>query len=123
MKNNSLILIGITLLLGACAPKINYLGNSYTPTQQVEIFFDEKDIKGDYRVMGMIDNEGDDFEEDDPEIVQQAMVEKAKAVGADAILFTGFYNRVVTENNTQVSTLRVVILAILISALTPGQRK
>lgn len=89
MKNLIVVLICFTIC--SCAPRINYLGNSYAPTQNVEIFFDDADIQKDYTVMGVVKNEGSGIELDTPEDVQKAMLKKAKTVGADAILFSGFY--------------------------------
>ncbi len=67
------------------------------------MFFDEADIKKEYSVMGIMKNEGTEFEESDPESVQRAFVTKAKAVGADAILFVGFYNEKQNGEYTDVS--------------------
>ncbi len=88
------------LSISSCSPRINYLGDTYSPTQEVDIFFDEQDIQKEYKVMGVMKNEAEDFELDDAESVKNAMVKKAKAVGADAILFIGFYSEKMTSDPT-----------------------
>ena len=97
MKKIIIYSIGITLLLIiSCSPRINYLGDKLTPTNRVDMYFDEHDITKEYKVMGMMKNEADEFELDDVEAVKKAMLKKAREVGADAILFVGFYSERVT---------------------------
>ena len=106
MKNFIKIISGfIFLLIISCAPQINYLGSNYSPTQDVDIFFDEQDIQKEYKVMGLMKNEGDDLELDDTESVKNAMIKKAKSVGADAILFLGFYSEKVTTESTNIENI------------------
>ena len=68
-------------------------------------FFDEGDILKEYKVMGIMKNEGDEMELDDTESVKNAMVKKAKSVGADAILFLGFYSEKVNNETTNIETI------------------
>lgn len=79
-------------LLG-CSPNIQYLGKSYTPTSDVDVFFDEKDIKREHEVMGTMKNEGSDLELDDMQSIQDAMIKTAKDKGADAVLFTNTFEK------------------------------
>ena len=93
MKNIIIITLGISFLfVVSCSPKINYLGDTYSPTHQVDMYFDENDIKVEYKVIGMMKNEANELEIDDVEDVKKAMLKKAREVGADAILFIGFYS-------------------------------
>ena len=94
------VLISILSFLTSCSPTINYLGQRYTPTNKVDLYFDEADVKQNYSVMGRMNNEAGEFESDDIEEVQEAMIEKAKSVGADAILFIGFYTDKVNGQNS-----------------------
>jgi hypothetical protein len=81
-------LLSIALFLGiGCAPRIAYMGDSYSPTYNVDVFYDINDIEQDYRVIGLARNEGDEIERDDLPSIRDAMIEKARSVGADAILF------------------------------------
>ena len=93
MKNLIKIILVFSIFLTiSCSPKINYLGDSYIPTQNVDMFFDEHDIQKEYKVIGLMKNEAAELEIDDVEKVKQAMIKKAKSVGADAILYIGFYS-------------------------------
>ncbi len=106
MKNLIKITSGFFfLLIISCSPQINYLGSNYPPTQDVDIFFDEQDIQKDYKVMGMMKNEGSEMELDDTESVKNAMIKKAKSVGADAILFLEFYSEKVTNETTNIENI------------------
>ena len=65
-----------------------YLGSSYTPTKNVDVFVDVSTIKKSYTIMGKTFIETDAFT--NLERVQQKAVEKAKQKGADAILFQDY---------------------------------
>ena len=68
-------------------------------------FFDERDIEKEYKVMGVMKNEGAEIELDDTESVKNAMIKKAKSVGADAILFLGFYSEKVNNETTNIENI------------------
>jgi uncharacterized protein YbjQ (UPF0145 family) len=61
------------------------LGDSYQSSDSVEIYYDEKEVKKEYKVMGRMTN--DKFMEYDIDLIKRKMIEKAKLVGADAIIF------------------------------------
>jgi len=65
-----------------------YLGSSYTPTKNVDVFVEVSTIKKPYTVMGKTFIETDSFT--NLERVQQKAIEKAKQKGADAILFQDY---------------------------------
>ena len=73
--------------VAGCSPRIFYLGETYPPYQphNIEVYFDEKQINRSYQVMGTLADSGGSLASQ--EKVQQAMIDKAKAVGADAIVF------------------------------------
>ena len=56
MKSNILIFALFTIL-SSCV-YIDYLGNKYSPTPHVRLYFDEADIAEDYEVMGILTAEG-----------------------------------------------------------------
>ena len=76
----------VFLIFSSCSPKISYMGNSHMPTYDVDVYYDEKDIELEYSVMGIARNEGDMFENDDLNEIRNALIKKAREVGADAIL-------------------------------------
>ena len=63
------------------------------------MYFDEHDITKKYKVIGMMKNEADELEIDDVEDVKKAMLKKAREVGADAILFMGFYSERINQDH------------------------
>jgi ABC-type sugar transport system substrate-binding protein len=85
MKNRkSFKLLQIALLfLAACAP--SYLGKTYSPTQNVDIYLDQADIKKPYTIMGNTETE---VMLKTTERTQQELIDLAKAKGADGIILS-----------------------------------
>lgn len=98
-----LLLIPLIGLI-SCKPTINYLGSKYPPTTHVDVYFDENDIERSYKVIGRMKNEGGELELSEPEEIQRAMIEKAKSVGADAILYHGIYQEKILGESTEINT-------------------
>jgi hypothetical protein len=87
MKNYHLFLIGLCLLLSSCGLLVqaSYFGDTLaTPTTNVDVYYSAHDVKKDYKVIGHLTcpNTGQGP-------VTKALISKAKAVGADAIVITG----------------------------------
>lgn len=80
------IFISSAILLVGCA-KSNYIGKTYPPTTNVELFMDENAITREYELMGHIVLDGDVYVSSDK--LQSKMIEEAKERGADAILIEG----------------------------------
>lgn len=99
-----IILCALLISLMSCKPTLNYIGNTFAPTTNVEIFFSESDIIKEYAIMGKMRNSGNEHEIDQAEKVQAVMIEKARSVGADAIIFHGMYQEKVLGETTDSST-------------------
>lgn len=100
-KISPLILLMI-LFLTACGGDdvdVNYLGDSYTPTSHVDVYFSEDDVTEGYLVMGHATADSDDTE-----ALQETLIEKARESGADGIIFEGF-DRVETGEQSIVSDI------------------
>ena len=85
--------LAIFLLFAAvsCSPRINYLGDSFSPTASIDTYYDEADIERDYRVMGLIS--GDNKQSiHDLNGLKNKMIEEAMARGADGILFFNLFS-------------------------------
>jgi 5,10-methylenetetrahydrofolate reductase len=86
MKNHHLFLIVFCLLLSSCGlVSANYFGDTLAaPTTNVDVYYSAHDVKKDYKVIGHLTctNVGQDA-------TTRALTNKAKAVGADAIVITG----------------------------------
>lgn len=85
-----LFAIFTVLLFFSCTPRISYLGESYGPTSNVDVFYDEGDIQRDYTVMGLISADTVDRLPQSTEKIRDAMIQKAKDQGADAIILLNF---------------------------------
>jgi hypothetical protein len=84
MKNLSLIQsVGIFALTLAtsCAPA--YFGKTYSPTQNVDVYFDAADVKREHEVMGTTDI-GQGFSS--LNAMQQKVIELGKSQGADGVV-------------------------------------
>jgi hypothetical protein len=74
--------------LCSCASQINYLGESYPPTANVEFFFSSADIKRPYKIMGKAIATPGVFSEDNA--FQNDIMMSARMHGADAILVESY---------------------------------
>lgn len=79
----------IIISMVSCSPRMNYLGDVYPPTTDVDVFYDEGDIEKDFKVIGQLnaDNSNNSFLDLDD--VKNKMIEEAKVRGADGIWFLG----------------------------------
>lgn len=78
------------LCFSACGTRLNYVGESRTPTAQVEVFVDANSIKRPYTIMGKGYLIGTSLNKSRYEILQKKAVKKARANGADAVLFSDY---------------------------------
>lgn len=74
-------IIVFSLFLVSCAP-INYLGDTYPATSKVDVYYDAKDIKQDYKVFGHLSMS---FSNNSAK-VKKTLSEKAQSLGADGII-------------------------------------
>ncbi len=65
---------------------VNYVGKSFEPSLNVDIFYSKKEIPKEYSVIGHAISAGQIFVSVDK--LQTNMIKKAKTKGADAILIT-----------------------------------
>jgi hypothetical protein len=84
-KNSLLLLISFAIALTSCGNKIIYYGRSYQPTQNVDIFFRESDVKEANEIMGKVTLEMSAKKSSDK--VQSKLMKRAMDKGADAIIF------------------------------------
>lgn len=81
-----MLAIPALLFIAACA-HVDYIGESYPPTPQVDVFFAEKDVPRDYRVMGKVLAQANELVS--AEKLQAKIMKKAQEKGADAVVLTG----------------------------------
>jgi len=89
-----ILYIGLICFLSSCAiqvtPKMDYLGANYTPTKEIDIYVDERSIDHQYKIIGKGYPHLDIFTQS-IEKLQETAVEKAKKIGANAILIKDYY--------------------------------
>ena len=91
-------LLVLVLFVIACAERVDYLGNSYAPTTNIELFFSEDDVEEDYVEMGRaIAHAGTNVSTEE---LLEDLKETAREKGADAIIIHDF-GRVVVGDTTR----------------------
>lgn len=82
----NLALGALALAVSGCAT-VDYVGETYAPTERTDMYFDAKDVPRPYKVMGQMTIDEDEYA--DSQAMQADMKKEAMARGADAVLFTG----------------------------------
>ena len=83
-----LSVLALAALAAVSCTNIDYLGKSYPPTPNVDVYYSLDDIEGEYEVMGHLTASAGTFVS--TEKMQEKIVEKARANGADAVVILGF---------------------------------
>jgi hypothetical protein len=86
MKTRWLMLAALAVIVSSCA-HLDYAGQSFPPTQQVDLFFSEANVGREYMVMGELTGTGDQLVS--TQKLQDQMVEKAREKGADGVVILG----------------------------------
>jgi hypothetical protein len=79
---NLLIAIGISLLLSSCY--VTYIGDKFSPSASVDVFYSAHDVTKPYKVIGHMT-----FQNLGKDAVKDKFVKYGKSIGADAIVITG----------------------------------
>jgi hypothetical protein len=81
----------LSLLLISCGTIVDYVGNSYTPSNKVDVFVTLSSVKKEYQIIGK------GYADDSPlllrrigEKIQKKAIQKAKSKGADAIVIQDY---------------------------------
>lgn len=93
MRIRTISLLALAVLMTVSCTKIDYVGKSYTPTENVDIYFSLEDITGSYEVMGHLTATAGDFV--GSEKMQEDILKKAREKGADAVVILGLNHYVV----------------------------
>ena len=98
----SVLVLSMLLFVAACGGDdidVDYLGDSYTPTSHVDVYFSEDDVIEGYLVIGHATADGGEAAD-----LQETLIEKARENGADGIIFEEF-DRVKTGEQTIVNDI------------------
>lgn len=86
-KMVSVLLIAATFSLHACV-SVSYVGDRYQPTEQVDVYYAERDVKSEYRVIGHLSEKVSGLNGE--ERAKQQIIAKCREVGADGVIIVGF---------------------------------
>lgn len=75
---------GLLFVLASCAGVL-YLGDTLPATTSVKVYYDAKDVKQDYKVIGHLAQTISGTPKMDE--IKEKIIEKAKAIGADGVIF------------------------------------
>jgi len=110
MNINSLKFTGLPVLVKLLAigcANVNYVGKSFEPTTNVDLYFSKEDIEKEYTVMGHAIGSGTS----DSNEIQKALIEEAKEKGTDAVLIIGIGNPLLsTEDSNPKSEVKASFL-------------
>src|SRR5262245_50166162 len=76
----------VVALLSGCA-HLDYVGESYPPTSQVDVFYSEQNVPRPYTAIGEVIATGDMLVSTDK--LQHKIRDEARKHGADAVVLTG----------------------------------
>ncbi len=94
--------IALAVLLTVSCTKIDYVGKSYSPTTEVDIYFSLDDVKGSYEVMGHLTATAGTFVSS--EKMQEEILKKAQEKGADAVVILGLDHYVTNSGSSWTET-------------------
>lgn len=108
-KKQHFFVILLTLLFLQCSPRLNYIGNYNSPTENVSIFFNADEIEQKYTVMGLLNTIFvPSFFSSNEENLTNSIIEKAKQVGADAVLITRFSSETHQELKEDINSKQII---------------
>lgn len=105
MKRLITLLAFLIVCLGCASININYIGQSYPPTEHVDLYFSEGDINKNYKVVGRIlatANPDEIFFSDEKFI--EKILEKAHEKGADGVVILDFGQIVAGTSTSRTET-------------------
>jgi hypothetical protein len=78
-----IIILSLSIFIIQCA-QVNYVGKTYTPTTDIDVYYSEHEIEKEYTSIGQAMGSGGFLVSN--EKIQEKLVAKARAVGADAVI-------------------------------------
>jgi hypothetical protein len=85
---HNIYFILLSILLVSCTTSIRYIGQTRPVTKKVDVYIAEQSIRQEFEYIGKGYISG--FGYQNPETIQQRAVQKAKTVGADAVLIKDY---------------------------------
>ncbi|MEO8854023.1 MAG: hypothetical protein ABI359_09600 [Ginsengibacter sp.] len=87
MRNWFLISLVASIFVFGCTLPVHYMGRSYPPTTNVDIYYSPHDVKKDYEVIGKVNITAPNLPK-----AQNGILNEAKRRGADGVIYTNMQN-------------------------------
>src|SRR5262245_4448034 len=97
----------LMIFFSSCVAHINYMGDSFPPTKAPDFYVDEKSIDKPYKVIGKGYPNGAGSLA--TKTLQKKAIEKAKKMGADAVLVQDYLAQTSVANRSTVHQGKAVI--------------
>ncbi len=95
MRHRFLLLAAV--VLSGCV-SVDYVGKSFTPTANVDVYMSDADVRRPYEVMGQVRAEVPSLPfQNSAQQLQDRLVAEARSKGADGIILGGLDRRIVGE--------------------------
>jgi len=82
------LLFGLAALSVYSCSTISYVGDRYQPTERIDVYYAERDVEFDYKVIGHLSELVSGLNGE--ERAKQSIVAKCREVGADGVIILGF---------------------------------
>ncbi len=94
-----IIILSLSIFIIQCA-QVNYVGKTYTPTTNIDVYYSDKEIEKEYTSIGHAMGSGGILVSN--EKIQEKLIEKARAVGADGVIIKEVEKtKVVVDDSTE----------------------
>ena len=98
------LVAALACLLTGCAT-VDYVGESYQPTSNVEVFFAEKDVPREYKVIGQVLASGDQFVS--AGALNTRLMARAREKGAEAVIILAVTRTPMTTSADVTETTKI----------------
>jgi hypothetical protein len=97
------VILFLSTLAINCA-KVNYVGKTYPPNNNVDIYYSKNDIKKDHEIIGHAVGSGGLLVSDHE--IKIKLIREAKVRGADGILITGIHKSIENPENSDTRQIK-----------------
>ena len=94
----------LACLAAGCAT-VDYVGESFQPTSQVDVYFAEKDVPREYKVIGQVLASGDQFVT--ASRLNTKLMARAREKGADAVIILAVTRTPMTTSTDVTETTKI----------------
>lgn len=106
----------IAILFLSCGTQVRYLGSSFSPTNNVDVFVSRDVVNKPHKIIGKGYIERNPYSRGSVEIIQKKAVEQAKSHGANAVVIEDYY---LVNNGTSITTHIDTVRNVQTANITP----